>query len=54
MMDSQGNPRATQERTTMEWVLCSPHFKDVVLITPKDLNYIPITSHYREISAKQI
>ena len=54
-MDSQGKPRPTQEKTSpMEWVLCSPHFKDVVLITQKDLSSIPITSQYKEITLKQI
>ena len=54
-MDSQERPRPTQEKTTtVEWVLYSPHIKDIVLITPKDLNNTPVTSQYKEISAKQI
>ena len=45
----------TQEKTpTVKRVLCFSHFNNVVLITSKDLNNIPITSKYKDTSAKQI
>ena len=31
-----------------------PHFKDMVLIAPKDLNHFPVTSQYNEITVKQV
>ena len=55
MMDPQERPRPTQEKmTTVKWVLCSPNFEDIGLITPKDLNNTPVMSQYKEISMKQI
>ena len=38
----------------MEWVLCSPHFDDIILVAPKGLNDNPVTSQYQEIPMKQI
>ena len=42
-MDSQ-NTISTKEKATVEWELCSPQFYDMILIAPKGLNDIPITS----------
>ena len=52
-MDSQGKTTPKKEKTTEECVLCSPHFKDI-LITPEDLMNIHVTSQHKEISVKQI
>ena len=30
-----------QWQLTVEWILCSPHFEDIILIAPKGLNDIP-------------
>ena len=59
MMDPQES-RPTEKTTIVEWVLCSPNFEDIVIITedlnntPHDLDNTPITSQFKEISAKQI
>ena len=49
MMDPGEKQRSTQETKTIEWLLCSPHFEDIVVIVHKDLNIIPIMSQYKEI-----
>ena len=54
MMDPTKQPRSTQKTTTIEWVLCSPHFKDLVIIVPKDLNNTSIMSPYLEIPVMQV
>ena len=55
MMDPQEQPKHTQEKTTtMECILCCPHFEDKVLITPKDLNNTPVKSKYNNITVKKI
>ena len=38
----------------VEWVLCSPIFDDIVHITPKGLDLIPVESNYLETSVKHI
>ena len=53
-MDTQKKTVSTKEKATVELVLCSPHFDDIVLIAPEALNDIPITSEYQEIPVKQI
>ena len=53
-MDSQRKTTSTKEKATVEWVFCSLYFEDIILIRPKGLNDIPITSQYQEISVKQI
>ena len=49
-----GNKRINMETTTIEWALCSPHFEDIVIIAPWNLNNILIILQYEEISTKQI
>ena len=53
-MDPQENTGPNMETTTIEWELCSPYFEDIIIIVPRDLNSIPITSQYEEILAKQV
>ena len=48
-MDLHENIRSIKETMTIEWVLCSPHFEDIVIKVPKDLNKTPIVSQYEEI-----
>ena len=38
------------EQTTIELVLCSTHFEDIVLIVPERLYDIPIGHNYQKIS----
>ena len=54
IMDLQKNIIFTKEKATIEWVLCSPHFDDVLFIAPEGLNDVPINSLYKEIPMKQI
>ena len=35
-------------------VLCSPRFKDVAKIVPKELNSIPIELNYKETSMRHV
>ena len=53
-MDPQENTRLNMETTTIQWVICSPKFEDIVIIVARDLNRIPIISQYDGIMAKQI
>ena len=53
-MDPQKNKILWKENATVEWVLCSPHFDDIVVITPKGLNDLPSTTQYQKIPMKQI
>ena len=53
-MDSQKNTISTEENATVELVLCSPHFDDIILIASKGLSDIPVTSRFKEIPKKQI
>ena len=53
-MDSQKKIISTKEKVTVKWVLCYPQFDDIVLIAPKGLKNIPITSQYQDIPVKQI
>ena len=36
------------EQTNIEWVLCSMHFEDTVLIAPEMLNDTPLTKHTKK------
>ena len=45
-------PVIPPEKTTVEWVLCSSHFSDFVLIAQERLNDTPINSNYQEHSIK--
>ena len=51
-------PKKTQNRSKKQqqfkWVLCSLHFKDIVIIVLKDLNSTQMMLQYEEISAKQV
>ena len=49
--DTQNLP---PEQTIIEWVLCSIHFKDIVLTAPEMINYTSIDNNYQEIPIKQI
>ena len=42
------------KQTTIEWVLCSPHFDDIILIAPEGLEDTPPDQNYQEILSKQI
>ena len=53
-MDSQEITRSNMETTTIQWVLCSPHFGDMVIIAPNDLHNIPTAAQYDEILGKQM
>ena len=54
MMDTQTKTIATDLKTTVERLICSPHFNNIILIAPKGLNDITVTSQYQEIPMKQI
>ena len=53
-MDPHENTKIDTETTTIEWALCSSNFEGIVIIVPQNLNNIPNTSQYEEISTKQI
>ena len=53
-MDPQQTTTLPQEKTMIEWALCSLQFDDVVVMAPEGLNDLPITSQYSEISKKHI
>ena len=42
------------KKTTIDWVLCSPHFNDSVLIAPEGLNDTHLNKNYQEVPSKQI
>ena len=41
------------KQTTIEWILCSPNFNDIVLIAPEGLKDTSIDQNYQEIPSKQ-
>ena len=48
-MDAAENTRSTIETMTIEWELYSPYFDDILIIVPRNLNSITITSQYEEV-----
>ena len=48
-MDPQKNTILPKENATVEWVLCSPHSDDIILIAPEGLNDLPNGKQYHEI-----
>ena len=50
----QWTPMEPWENTTVEWVFCSSHFEDFVLITLDGLNDKSVNSNNQELSIKQI
>ena len=51
-MDPKQKTISTKEKATVEWVLCSTHFDDIVFIAPEGLNKISITSQYQGTDQK--